>query len=58
MLASPIRGEMKGRIRETLRAKVEARLEWGGRTLFAGVGEWAGLEVVHLQLLQQGDLRR
>ena len=46
-LASPVRGEMKGRIEETLGATVEVELTEGNTTVFAGTGGSAGLEVVH-----------
>ena len=57
-LASPVRGEMRGRITESLTSEVAVRLTDGGRTLFAGTGTCAGLEVVHPEELALGDLAR
>lgn len=56
-LSSPIGGEMRGRIEESLGSVVEARLSRDGRTLFEGTGACAGLEVVRPEELSWG-LRR
>jgi hypothetical protein len=45
-LLSPVRGQMQGRVNESLSATVETRLLDGGREVFCGTGRWAGLEVV------------
>lgn len=45
-LLSPVRGEMTGRVNESLAATVDVRLLDAGREVFAGTGRWAGLEVV------------
>ncbi len=52
-LASPIEGAMEGRIKESLAATVAVRLEADGRTLFAGSGGNAGLEVVNPDALRE-----
>lgn len=52
-LASPIEGAMEGRIRESLAATLTVRLEDGGRTVFAGTGVNAGLEVVNPAALRE-----
>jgi tocopherol cyclase len=46
-LASPVQGEMIGRIEETLGSEITAYLSQDGRRLFADRGEHAGLEVVN-----------
>lgn len=46
-LASPVNGEMSGRIVESLGSEVAVRLSRGGESLFEGTGTCAGLEVVH-----------
>jgi tocopherol cyclase len=53
-LASPVLGEMSGRIEETLGATIQVTLLEGGSERFAGVGRWAGLEVVRAQELLRG----
>jgi tocopherol cyclase len=55
-LASPVLGEMTGRIEETLGATLEVVLSEGGRTVFSGSGRWAGLEVVRAEELNQGEV--
>jgi hypothetical protein len=45
-LASPVQGEMSGRIEETLGSEVSVDLSVGGRRLFADRGKHAGLEVI------------
>ena len=45
-LASPVQGEMSGRIEETLGSEVSVDLSLGGRRLFADRGKHAGLEVI------------
>lgn len=58
-LASPVAGAMQGRIEETLGARIQVHLEQGGRTLFAGRGTDAGLEVVQpAELLRGVEARR
>ncbi|MTB49623.1 tocopherol cyclase family protein [Lewinella sp. W8] len=44
-LASPIAGAMTGKINESLRASLDVRLFTEGQLRYAGVAEWAGLEV-------------
>jgi hypothetical protein len=56
-LASPVHGEMRGRIVESLTSEVEIRLSRVVRTLFAGTGSCAGLEVVRPEELALGELR-
>jgi hypothetical protein len=56
-LASPVDGEMRGRIVESLSSEVEVRLSRGGRRLFEGHGSCAGLEVVRPEELARGRLR-
>jgi hypothetical protein len=53
-LASPIHGEMRGRIEETLGSEISVELSRGGRQLFSDRGVQAGLEVVNPALLLQG----
>jgi tocopherol cyclase len=53
-LASPIQGEMRGRIEETLGSEISVELSQGGRQLFRDRGVQAGLEVVNPALLLQG----
>jgi len=53
-LASPVLGEMSGRIEETLRATIEVSLSEEGREIFSGQGRWAGLEVVRAEELLRG----
>jgi hypothetical protein len=55
-LASPVDGEMRGRIVESLGSEVQVRLSRGGRTLFEGTGAGAGLEVVRPEELSFGRL--
>jgi tocopherol cyclase len=55
-LASPVLGEMSGRIEESLGATVEVELTEGARTAFSGVGRWAGLEVIRPEELNQGEV--
>jgi tocopherol cyclase len=45
-LASPVQGEMSGRIEETLGSEVSVELSRNGRQLFADRGKHAGLEVI------------
>ena len=45
-LASPVQGEMSGRIEETLGSEVSVELSQDGRRLFADRGKHAGLEVI------------
>jgi tocopherol cyclase len=56
-LASPVNGEMSGRIVESLRSEVEVRLSRAGRTLFEGTGTCAGLEVVRPEELARAEVR-
>jgi hypothetical protein len=56
-LASPVEGEMRGRIVESLTSVVEVRLSRSGRRLFEGSGSCAGLEVVRPEELARGKLR-
>jgi len=56
-LASPVDGEMRGRIVESLRSEVEVRLTRAGRTLFEGTGTCAGLEVVRPEELSRAEAR-
>ncbi|TVR59944.1 MAG: hypothetical protein EA426_06350 [Spirochaetaceae bacterium] len=51
-LASPDVGAMKGRVNETLESRVHVTVTQKGRAIFEGVGENAGLEVVHPELLR------
>lgn len=44
-LASPLTGEMTGKINESLQAKLEMELLENGRRIFEGTGRSAGLEV-------------
>jgi hypothetical protein len=53
-LRSPLRGQMEGRVNESLAASVDVRLLDGGREVFAGTGRWAGLEVVDPDALAPG----
>jgi hypothetical protein len=57
-LASPIRGQMTGRIEETLDSEISLELFQGGKRLFADRGNHAGLEVVNPDPLLQGVVRR
>lgn len=45
-LASPVQGEMSGRIEETLGSEISVDLSLAGRRLFADRGRHAGLEVI------------
>jgi tocopherol cyclase len=56
-LASPVNGEMRGRIVESLRSEVDVRLTRAGRTLFEGIGTCAGLEVVRPEELSRAEVR-
>jgi tocopherol cyclase len=51
-LASPIQGEMTGRIEETLGSAITVDLSQDGRRLFADRGGHAGLEVINPELLR------
>ncbi|MBN1834760.1 MAG: hypothetical protein JW820_02855 [Spirochaetales bacterium] len=53
-LASPVRGEMSGRIEETLGATVEVSLQEEAAEIFSGTGRSAGLEVVRAEELARG----
>jgi hypothetical protein len=53
-LASHIKGEMRGRIEETLGSEISVELRQGGKQLFNDRGVHAGLEVVDPALLLQG----
>jgi hypothetical protein len=53
-LASPVRGEMSGRIEETLGSEISVELSQNGRKLFADRGNHAGLEVVDPGALLEG----
>lgn len=53
-LASPVQGEMRGRIEETLGSEISIELSQDGRQLFADRGIHAGLEVVNPDLLLEG----
>jgi tocopherol cyclase len=55
-LASPVQGEMKGRIQESITSRITVRLSRGNRLLFDGTGTCAGLEVVHPEELARGEL--
>jgi hypothetical protein len=55
-LASPVLGEMSGRIEETLGATIEVALSDGGTNVFSGTGRWAGLEVVRAEELLRGEV--
>jgi tocopherol cyclase len=54
-LASPIQGEMTGRIEETLGSEISVDLSQDGRQLFADRGIHAGLEVVNPDSLLEGE---
>jgi hypothetical protein len=53
-LASPVQGEMSGRIEETLDSEISVELSQGGKQLFADRGIHAGLEVVDPDSLLEG----
>ena len=50
-LMSPEDGEMRGRVVETLKSRVEVELSVDGRIVYAGTGRSAGLEVVNPERL-------
>ena len=52
-LASPVQGEMSGRIEETLGSEVSVELSRDGRRLFADRGRHAGLEVIRPASLKE-----
>lgn len=43
-LQSPIRGEMAGKVNESLQATLDVTLRENGQVIFQGTGRWAGLE--------------
>jgi hypothetical protein len=45
LLKAPLKGMMEGRVSESMRASVGLRLSSGGRLIFEGEGQFAGLEV-------------
>ena len=53
-LASPVRGEMRGRIEETLGSEIFVKLDQNGRLLFADRGFHAGLEMIDPGALLEG----
>jgi hypothetical protein len=55
-LASPVQGEMTGRIEETLCSEISVELSQNGRQLFADQGVHAGLEVVNPDSLLEKQL--
>lgn len=55
-LASPVLGEMRGRIVESLTSEIGVLLSDGGRRLFEGTGRCAGLEVVQPRELERGSV--
>jgi hypothetical protein len=55
-LASPVQGEMTGRIEETLGSEISVGLTAEGKQLFSDRGIHAGLEVVNPDQLQRGTV--
>jgi hypothetical protein len=53
-LASPLQGEMTGRIEETLGSEITVELDENGSRLFTGRGSYAGLEVINPDMLLEG----
>lgn len=51
-LASPVQGEMSGRIQESLDSEIRVRLEEAGRFVFDETGRHAGLEVINAHELE------
>ena len=43
-LISPLKGQMTGKVNESLQAQLEVRLTEKGKDIFTGTGTWAGLE--------------